>query len=268
VTLRYVYPRLDQRSLRLNLERFRDDFSGSPDLIYKFVSASPLAPDRIAHNAVGVERIPTDQLDAHRSALTTIATNHGFPRIRSDFSAYDRETSYYLTNELRIYPSDAGSQDVWAHFNSWLCPHLVAWRWPLTERTLNSEDVKGFERFGLGPRWFHRNQMGRLWWRGFVLNDAYWSSEIGEDQLTAILERPSIGRSPLLARTIAEAWLPFKSASGSEALMRDAVQRIRLLLPVYALHSLDADSMKTIVDEAFAESISFLARSPKGRRRN
>ncbi len=267
MTQRYVFPRLDQRSLKLNIEYFRDNCPDGPQGIYEFVKNTPLAPDRIAHNAVGTERISGEVLEGHRNALTEIACKYGYPGVIRDFAAYDRETSKYLANSLDIFPSDAGSQDVWAHFNAWLTPHLVAWRWPISDRQLGQSEDKGFERFGLGSRWFHRNQMGRLWWRGFILGENYWSTEIGEDQLTAILERPSIGRSPVLATTIVKAWLPYKNAGGAEELMRDAVQRIRLLLPVYALHSMDQEAMKGKVDEAFSASISYLAKTPKGKRK-
>ena len=222
-----------------------------------------MAPGRIAHNAVGTELVSSDSLKIHRSALTAIAVKYGFPNSQSEFSAYDRETSHYLTTSLDIYPSDAGAQDVWAHFNGWLVPHLVAWRWPLAAPREDQPEVKGFERFGLGSRWFHRNQMGRLWWRGFILGDKYWKTSIGEDQLTAILERPSLSRNPALATAIVDAWLPYQSASGSEDLMRDAIQRIRLLLPVYSIHGMEQEVVKEMVGDAFEASITYLASARK-----
>jgi Family of unknown function (DUF6339) len=227
------------------------------------IAGTPLAPDRIAHNAVGTERVSSDSLKIHRLELTAIAVKHGFPHPQREFSAYDRETSRYLTTSLNIYPNDAGAQDVWAHFNGWLVPHLVAWRWPFSASQEGQSEVKGFERFGLGSRWFHRNQMGRLWWRGFILGDRYWNTSIGEDQLSAVLERPSLSRNPALANAIVDAWLPYQNASGSEDLMRDAIQRIRLLLPVYALHGMEPDAVREMVGDAFEASISYLASARK-----
>jgi len=258
-----VFPRLDQRSLRKYVELYRQPRFRSLQEALSEVADSPVAPDRISHNSVGTNRVSEDELEKHRTSLTEIAEKYGYPATPKEFSAYDRETSKYLTNSLHIYPSDAGEQDVWAHFNAWLVPHLVLWRWPLSSETVSSSDLQGFERFGLGSRWFHRNQMGRLWWRGYLLGETYWSTSIGEDQLTAILERPSIGRNPRLAGAIAEAWLPYKNAANSEALMRDVVQRIRLLLPVYSLNSLDLRAITEHVGMAFDESISFLAKNSR-----
>jgi hypothetical protein len=244
----YVLPRLDQRALKQLIVLYRDELEGNLDLIEKHVSSRVLSAERSGHSAVGVERISEEELSFLKDELVKLAIRFGYPGDPSDSGAYDRATAAFLLENLHVYPADAGEQAVWAHFNGWLVPHLVAWRWGLRTFQEGSDSIKGAERFGLGPRWWPRNQMGRLWWRAYFLGNAFTDGHLGEDQLTAIVERPSIVGIKVLTENIVQCW---QNSSRREDVMRDAIKRIRLFLPNYDLANMSADDVGAKVKFAF-----------------
>ena len=189
VDKQYVYPRLDQMSLRSLLGIYQSDLLGDPLKIEEYTRSTTLAPERIGHKAVGVDRIGEGDLQKIREDLNAIALRHDYPNKKGSFTPYDLETARYLHKNLRIIRSDAGDRNVWSHFNGWLVPHLVAWRWEMDSIATSSIPESLQHRFSLGSRWFVRNQMGRLWWRVELLGDRYCDNVLGEDQVTGLFER-------------------------------------------------------------------------------
>lgn len=258
------YPRLDQIVLERLLSEYRRRDRESSDAVQEIrrqVDIQVLAPGRISHSSVGGELVSEERLWQLRDSLRRIAKAHGYPERRyadrsPQWADYDRETAAALHREMAILPTDAGSREVWAHMNGWLVPDLVLWRWGISHR----ESEKGDPRFGWGPRWFMRNQMGRLWWRQEIMGDLYSSGRLGEDQVTALIERPSLGFNKELARTIACEWI--RNLEGltisSEDLMRDATKRIRRMLAYRALYSLPERQLLQAVRQAFDESRTVL----------
>lgn len=258
---RFVYPRIDQRTLRVLFEFYSNELEGEPSRIFDYVMQDVVSGKRITHNPVGVNLVSNESLLETRNSLGEIARKHGYPEKQSSFSSYDRETSEYLFHNLDIYVSDAGEKDVWSHFNGWLVPHLVCWRWPIEKFGQIGDEVRTNDRLGLGDRWFHRNQMGRLWWRGYIFESLYWNGELGEDQVTSILERPSIGFNPVLARLIGSTWLSIDLALRTEKLMRDATKRIRLLLPNFAIYSMSPHALAELIEIQFELSLKAISSS-------
>ena len=260
-----VYPRLDQRVLERLIAEYRRIVRESSDpvlAVAQEVSSQVLAPGRVSHSAVGGELVSEAHLAELRTTLRALAATYGYPdqgpaERSPKWSQYDRETASTLRSSMTITPTDAGSRDVWAHMNGWLVPDLVLWRWGLA----GADRGDGVARFAHGSRWFPRNQMGRLWWRCEVFGDLYTNGVLGEDQVTAIFERPSLGFNPPLARAIARCWSEHSEASGvgAEDLMRDATKRIRRLLPFVALYTLTEEELGAVVGSAFAQSKVALA---------
>jgi len=259
-----VYPRLDQLVLVRLIDEYRRDATRPVDaveVVRSKVDVQVLAPGRISHSPVGVELVSESRLADLRESLRGVAAGHGYPSDRYPdrsplWAEYDRETASHLHQHMGIVPTDAGSRDVWAHVNGWLVPDLVLWRWWITQPASGAGDP----RFGWGPRWFARNQMGRLWWRQEILGELYSHGRLGEDQVTALFERPSLGFNPPLARAIARRWLTHVDdlTVSAEALMRDATKRLRRALPYRSIYSLPASHLDDAVEQAFRESRAVL----------
>jgi hypothetical protein len=265
------YPRLDQFILLRLIQKFRVLALERPRAVIEIrdlVEESVLAPGRISHSSVGIQLIDLNTLQQLRDDLRTVAEKYGYPGERFPqrspmWANYDRETAGVLHAEMEILPSDAGSRDVWAHMNGWLVPDLVMWRWWIADSPEDGDSVgEGDPRFGWGSRWFHRNQMGRLWWRQEVLGELYSGGQIGEDQVTAVVERPSLGFNPPLAQAICKQWSSMLDGLqvSSEDLMRDATKRLRRILPSVAVYSMSEAGLSELVAAAFSESSEALLR--------
>lgn len=267
-----AFPRLDQHVLASRVDAYRlivrasgDDTGTAVRKVVEAVDNGVLDPLRSSALSVGLDLVSEERLRAIRLDLRRIAGRFGYPDTRfgdgsPKWGTYDRETARVLHATAGLMPTDAGSREVWAHMNGWLVPDLVLWRWGLT--TEPSKD--GDARFGVGVRWSSRNQMGRLWWRQEILGDIYTMGRLGEDQLTALLERPALGFNPPLARAVALEWSCRSGMDGgpsAEDLMRDATKRLRRLLPISAVYSLAEPELMDLVSSAFDESEKALSKA-------
>ena len=115
-----------------------------------------------------------------------------------------------------------------------------------------------------------RNVFRRYWWRARSLgvNPGDPASELGEDQLVQVMERPSISGSRKLARTFAQTVLQAAVGSpdvGIEALMRDATKRLVRLTPFVCFEALpDADLRSQLSDLVATSARALRARRSSG----
>jgi hypothetical protein len=159
---------------------------------------------------------------------------------------------------MDISPSEASNPGVWAFMACVMWPDIVRWRFP------GNSDGTSRERF-IGGR---RNTFGRVWWRAYILRQP--ASErpyelldlLGEDELVQITERPSLAGNPLLAKMVCRTFLDATSEPSdtpqSRALLRDAMKRLRRLLPMVSFDALDDQTLKSLIDEVFRASIKSL----------
>ncbi len=239
----YSYPRINASGIEAMLEEWEKLDLPSTELIGKVETetATLLAPGRIPQRSTGVTVSSNLNLKLIRTAVIELAREYGYPAAIQNKTDFDRACSQ-LISQLPLYYADVSDMAVWCHFNGWLLAPVTIWRWKFAR-----------ERFGIGPRGRVRNQLGRLWWAGTILGDLYWDGKLGADQLTAILERPSIGGSPDLAYAITEAWLSTKenASCSSEDLMRKGVKALRWKLATTSLRSLSLEELRAITLPVF-----------------
>jgi hypothetical protein len=146
---------------------------------------------------------------------------------------------------MDIAPADAASADVWAFMTLVLLPEAAMWRYP---------DGDLDRLFGT-----QRNALRRLWWRAFVLgaapNDAPY--RLGEDQLVQVMERPTIGGNPRLARAFCGAFIEQRDARPEVPgmiWMRDAAKRLIRLTAFVAMDALGDGDLSAMMNEVVAEA--------------
>lgn len=122
---------------------------------------------------------------------------------------------------MQITRYEAALEGVWAFLGCVLLPDIVRWRF--------GGDATPSDRF-VGSGRGVRNVLGRAWWRGELLLDAspprgrdqYWLlEELGEDELTGIIERQRAVSSRRVAVAIARALIE----TNCEGLRRTEVAR-------------------------------------------
>jgi hypothetical protein len=209
----------------------------------------------------GGVRVQPQKLEALQSQLRSLAKGYGYPDPlrRSDQGEWDAKAAIVLHASMGIRPSEATRAGVWAFLGCVLLPDLVRWRF--------SGDRTGLDRF-LGKQRGIRNTFGRLWWRAELLGAGEgeegrrrarrYMDILGEDQLVQITERPEMSADRRVARAIAESYVTLRErADGKgEALMREAVKRIRRRLAFVAWEVLPEDTVKGEIQSLFEETLA------------
>jgi hypothetical protein len=207
------------------------------------------APPFISWAATGGRRIRISELLAVRSAILKIATSLGFPRVstQAQRAEFDAECSAFLLERGVIPTGEALRDDVWAYAATVLLPDICLWRFPNPPK----------ERFfgGVG------NTFQRLWLRARAFDRGSdhpkrWEllSQLSEDAMVQITERPSVAADPGLALTIAECWLKTANKAGKgrmENIARNAVRNLRIANEVLYFAALDEKSIESATLEYF-----------------
>lgn len=199
-------------------------------------------------------RVEPSRVTEVRRVVIEVARRHGYPRALASRSpqarAFDQAVGSALYGAMDITPVDAAQEGVWSFVSLVLLPDVALWRWP------NTRELDDYERLIGRPR----NVFRRLWWRAYILGPEL-SEELLEDEAVAIMERPTIGSDPRLARSIARHHLDAckrePGASRSE-IMRQTAKRLRRLSPIVAFAALDDDQLDELVAEVVGASIAAL----------
>lgn len=205
-------------------------------------------PDQVRYAATGGAPVPAASLAALREDLVAIARKHGFGQqgARQSHAAFDAETAAWLAQSDLFLGGEALRDDVWAFVAAVVAPDIVHWRFGASA-----------ERYAGGVR----NTFQRLWMRGRALDRGVkhperWEllTEMTEDALVQITERPSIGGDRVLALAIAETWLRAARHHGKEAMegiMRRAILRIRVRNEIRSLADLPPGDLASFLDGVF-----------------
>jgi hypothetical protein len=222
--------------------------------------------------ATGGNRADSKALMRLQKMMRDTAQQHGYPdqpnaRQKRDF---DAASGKLLHQEMYITPSAASRAEVWNFMACVLLPDIVRWRFPGDDNVTSRERFQGKSR-GL------RNTFGRVWWRAYILYQPGAESpyglleRFGEDELVQIMERPGIAGSPVLAKQICHSFLETCQTNGkisnTSELWRDAMKRLRRLLPLISFDALDDEVLRQLINDIFAESASALFVYREGRLR-
>ncbi len=249
--MKYVYPRLPlPQAVSMLLER-------SPLTAQELLSRSDTQHHQSEWYPTAAKRVPQEHLRELQARMREIAGEFGYPdlpnRRSSQHIGFDRAVTAEIIAAMDIVPADAAHEGVWSFLSLVLLPDVALWRYP------NTSGRGDYERIIGRPR----NVFRRLWWRAFALGPET-SSRLHEDEAVGIMERPSLGGNPRIARTLAEehlAVLAEKPMLPRTELMRQVTKRLRRLSVIVTLGVLDDDDLRELVGQLFAESIGALSDS-------
>lgn len=205
-------------------------------------------PNQVRYAATGGAPVPAASLATLREDLVDIAQKHGFGREggRQSNAGFDAETAAWLAQSDLFLCGEALRDDIWAFVAAVVAPDIVHWRFG-----------RSAERYGGGVR----NTFQRLWMRGHALDRGAehperWRllTELTEDALVQITERPSIGGDRVLALAVAEAWLRAARHHGKatmEEIMRRAILRTRVRNEIRSLADLPPGDLANFLDGVF-----------------
>ena len=238
-----LLPRLSGPAADSLLERFLTDGPAN------WAGFDPLhLPEAVRFAATGGSRVRRPELVAFRETVVHAARANGLGADSSSAShaQFDSELGALFAEMPLLSSGEALRDDFWTFIGVTLAPDVVHWRFGAVR-----------ERYLGGVR----NTFQRLWLRARVLDRGAqhprrWRllTELTEDALVQITERPSIGADPVLARTVAEAWLRGTIHHGKgamEPIMRRAVLRVRMWNEIRSLADLPAETLVCVLDEAF-----------------
>lgn len=205
--------------------------------------------------AVGRPLASREYLADLRRGVVRIARDFGFP-YRTDqksprLSEFDAALGNFLLESLKITPAEAGVDEIWNFLTLVLLPDIAAWRYP------NRKNVADFDRW-IGKR---RNVLRKAWWRAYCLGPEL-NLLIGEDEGVAVMERPTFGANPSLARAIVSTHLEryTESSAARSDLLRVAMVQLGRLVSILNLDCLGSEDMQAVVDRAYDLAVASFAK--------
>lgn len=231
--------------------------------LYDALLDSPLEALRdgssTSHPAAGYyatgSRVPEQRLARLQTEVRSLVDSLGFPeptRRQSAFSKFDHELPEVLFESMDIVPSDAADEGVWSFIGLVLLPDVAVWRYPARSR----ERIVGLQR----------NAFKRLWWRGYVLGAKPDNppAVLGEDQLVAVMERPTIGGNPRLARAFCAAVIHAQQSNPDRSpmfIMRESAKRLMRLTPFVCADAISKKDLDDLVTNVVQHAVASLDES-------
>ena len=253
VTVRLVLlPRLPVPAARLLLEESFEGQRDGQEPSFPPFDWSDL-PEQVRFAPTGGRRATAEQMHQLRDDVVKLASDAGRQTAArtGDLALFDSEIAAYLREQELFSTGEALRDDVWAFVGVVLAPDIVWWRFG-----------KSRERYLGGVR----NTFQRLWHRGRVLDRGEHSARrwglvdgLTEDAFVQIMERPSLGANPKLARGLAEAWIRAAERFGRgpmEPLMRHATVQVRIQNEIRSLSWLPDADLAHVIDQAFRAAAS------------
>lgn len=234
-----VIPRLDRRSALEIIERHAD--RDLADLGHEL----PLQPDGLTYPPVGGARLDpnAETWGLLRADLLSLAYAHGMPEPMQRRGEFEGRCARLLHERLPMSAHEAAHDEVWSYITCCWLLDVARWRWG------HEADVRRF----IGD--LNRNTFRRLWWRAETFGPGVDLTRLGEDELVAIMERPTIASDQRLAQTMAAEFLDRVGAEAQEhgrmLLMRDASKRILRLTPFVDMAALDDAELRHLVAETY-----------------
>jgi hypothetical protein len=227
-----LLPRLDREQTQAQIDTARSLSIG------ELAARMPVRDVVTTASPLGGLEIAEDDLFALRAAIVEIATEHGYPDSEDRLSVFDGRCARTIHRALSISPHEAGSEAAWSNLTVCWLMDVAVWRW---------SGMRDDRRFRGDV---NRNTFRRLWGRAEVFGPDIDLTQLGEDELVNIMERPTIASNRPLARALASSFLDRVhdgDESGRMMLMRDAGKRLVRLTPIVDFHALDRAELQDII---------------------
>jgi len=227
----------------------------------EIASSMPDLPSNVTYTPVGGRRIEPQQLEQLRADVVELAREHGMPNRIFAPSVFEGRGARLLREALPMSANEASHEEVWSYLTCCWLLDVAVWRF----------GVDADERRFIGN--VNRNTFRRLWWRAEILGPDIDLTQLGEDELVNIMERPTIASDRRLARTVALEFLARVDEGAADSrmqLMREAMKRLLRLTPLVAFAALADDELRTVVEHCFtaaAEGLSGGGVTGRGRHR-
>lgn len=218
--------------------------------IAEISSSMPDLTPTITYTPVGGQRIETPQLEQLRSDILQLAHEHGMPNRIIEPSVFEGRAARLLRQALPMSANEASHEEVWSYLTCCWLLDVAVWRF----------GADADERRFIGN--VNRNTFRRLWWRAEILGPDIDLTNLGEDELVNIMERPTIASDRRLARTVALEFLARVHEGAADSrmqLMREAMKRLLRLTPLVAFQALNGDQMRAVVENCFTAAAEGLA---------
>jgi hypothetical protein len=209
--------------------------------------AMPLSVDGLTFSPVGGPRIQDRDLRELRSAILSIAIEHGMPSpaSRGVTMSFDGQIARLIHDSLPLTPHEASHEEVWSYLTCCWLLDIAMWRF----------GAHADERRFVGN--VNRNTFRRLWWRAEILGPGIDLARLGEDEFVNIMERPTIASDRRLSRAIATEFLVRvdRDQTGERMqLMREVMKRFMRLTPFTSFSALGDDALQSMVSRTFDEA--------------
>ncbi|KUI48132.1 hypothetical protein AU198_19065 [Mycobacterium sp. GA-1199] len=221
----------------------------------QLAAAMPDTGQTVTYTPVGGTRISDGELSTLRDELVTLAREHGMPYPIQNPSEFEGRAARLLRQRLDISPNEASHEEVWTYLTCCWLLDVAVWRFG------SQADPRRF----IGN--INRNTFRRLWWRAEVLGPDIDLTQLGEDELVNIMERPTIAADLRLARGVAREFLSRVDRGAAESrmqLMRDAMKRLLRLTPVVSFAALDDNELESAIEEIFNAAAVGITDQPAG----
>ena len=249
----YLYPRLPASTAAELYQKRKRGFQGGPTGPLRNLGAFEHPDQTMA--ATGGTPVPVEILQAVQVRFRALLDECGWPAKLTEQGRqrFDAEGPRILHETMSIIAADAGAAGVWTFMSLVLLPEAAPWRWP----TWNQE------RFLEHPR----NTFRSMFWRGFILGTERGGrlQILGEDEITAIIERTSLSANPRVAHAIYEPYLLIRDHLGGASpmfLMRDYAKRLRRIIAFVDLDGQDDAGLAAICSELLQDSLDAFEITP------
>ncbi|WP_163796895.1 DUF6339 family protein [Mycolicibacterium sediminis] len=179
-----------------------------------------------------------------------LASEYGMPGPLVRSQEFEGRAARLLHQQLPMTPHEAAHEGVWSYLTCCWLLDVAVWRFgPDADKRRFIGDI-------------NRNTFRRMWWRAEVLGEQIDLTQLGEDELVNIMERPTIAADRRLARAVAREFLARVDRGATESrmlLMREAMKRLLRLTPFLAFPALTDDALQQIVENSFNAAAAGLA---------
>jgi hypothetical protein len=239
-----VTPRLDRQSAMAMLGRLV-----TPDIAALTLNMPDLSPT-VTYSPTGGTRINEQQLRELRFAVVELAGEHGMPKPQNNFQEFEGRAARLIHRMLPMTPHEFADEEVWSYITCCWLLDVAVWRFGADADT---------RRF-VGD--VNRNTFRRMWWRADVLGEEVDLTQLGEDELVNITERPTVAADRRVARAVAlefSARVDRGQAESRSLLMREAMKRLLRLTPFVTFAALDEEAVQLLVENVFTAAAAGIA---------
>lgn len=164
------------------------------------------------------------------------------PHPTTRWQEFEGRAARLIHQKLPMTPHEFAHEEVWSYLTCCWLLDVAVWRFG------HDADRRRF----IGD--VNRNTFRRMWWRTDVLGPDIDLTQLGEDELVNITERPTIAADRRLARIVAREFLARVDRGEAESrmqLMREAMKRLLRLTPFITFAALSNEEVQNIIADVF-----------------